>query len=210
MRLPQIWLITMPEARRGPVDPIAEALEGCNGERVGIQLRAKDARDRELVAWGRELRAITRCAGCLLVVNRRPDVAQIVEADGVHLPETGLPVEVIREHWPGFTLIGTSRHSRPGLLAARAQGADFAFLSPVFRVPGKAPPIGVDGLQRAIEDVGIPTYALGGVGHAETTRLLAAGAIGIAVRRAVCDAKHPREALQRFLRELDKSVAGSE
>ncbi len=177
---------------------------------VGVQLRAKRASDRQLVQWGRELRAVTHASGNALTVNRRVDVAEIIGADGVHLPELGLPIADIREQWPALGMLGVSRHDAAGLEAAEQHSATYAFLSPVFHVPGKAQPIGIHGFQNAIADVGIPTYALGGIGAQDCRALVAAGAFGVAICRAIYEATRPGEALLQFVRELDKSLANGE
>jgi thiamine-phosphate pyrophosphorylase len=163
-----------------------------------------------MVHWGRELREVTRATGSVLTVNRRVDVAQIVGADGVHLPELGLPAPEVREQWPALGMVGVSRHDALGLQAAEQDSATYAFLSPIFNVPGKAPPIGIHGFGSAIADVGIPTYALGGIGAQDCGALVAAGAFGIAIRRAIYEATQPGEALLQFVRELDKSLANGE
>lgn len=208
--LPQLWIITDPHHPDGPVDPIRKALIGCPSGRVGVQLRAKRASDRQLVAWGKELRDLTSRAGALLTVNRRPDVAQIVAADGVHLPERGLQPTEVSRHWPDIGLIGVSRHARTGLREAEEQGASYAFLSPVFRAPGKGAPIGIEAFHEAIEGVGIPTYALGGVRAAHVAALLRAGARGVAVQRAIFAATAPAQALKDLVGELDKPGRGGE
>ena len=129
--LPRIWIITDPSHPDGPVAPVRRALEGCPPKVLGVQLRAKRASDRQIVQWGHALRAITRDIGCTLTVNRRADLAEIVDADGVHLPELGLPPTEIRERWPSFRMLGVSRHDRSGLASAERAGASYAFLSPV-------------------------------------------------------------------------------
>jgi thiamine-phosphate pyrophosphorylase len=208
--LPRIWIITDPDHPDGPVPPIRRALAGCPPGVVGVQLRAKQASDRQLVEWGRELRSLTHATGSVLAVNRRPDVAQIVGADGVHFPEHGLPTADVRRQWPALEMIGVSRHDQSGLEAAEQARATYAFLSPIFRVPDKAQPIGIQGFGNAIAHVGIPTYALGGVGPEDWNALVSAGAFGVAVCRAIYAASEPNEALQRFVRELDKGGANGE
>lgn len=198
----------MPEAPRGPIAAIAEALAECPAGMAGVQLRAPAANDEQLVGWGRELREITRQAGAPFLVSRRPDVATIVEADGVHLPEAGLSPETIASAWPSFTILGASRHSRSGLLRARQEGASFAFLSPIFAVPGKGEPIGIDGFEQQIAGVGLPTYGLGGIEPEHVGALLRAGAAGVAVRRAIYQTERPGEVLRRFLDALDKGALG--
>jgi thiamine-phosphate pyrophosphorylase len=208
--LPRIWIITDPSHPDGPVTPVRRALEGCTPGLVGVQLRAKKVSDRQLVTWGRELRDVTQAAGSLLAVNRRVDVAQIVGADVVHLPELGLRATDVRHQWPTPAIIGVSRHDRTGLEAAKRDLATYAFLSPVFHVPGKAQPIGIHGLRDAIANVGIPTYALGGIGAEDCKAVLATGAFGVAIRRAIYSANQPGETLRQFLRALDKNPASGE
>ncbi len=147
---------------------------------------------------------LTESVGSPLVVNQRADVAHIIGADGVHLPETGLPIAQIRHQWPSLEMIGVSRHDRAGLVAAQEAGATYAFLSPVFGVPGKNPPIGVEGFRQAIESLQIAVFALGGVGPDDVESLLEAGAQGVAVRRVVYDAEEPRIVVDGFLSRLDK------
>lgn len=211
-RLPRIWIITDPDHPDGPVAPLRDALalDGCPAGLVGVQLRAPHVPDREVTRWGRELRAITERAGCVLTINRRADIAKIVAADGVHLPERGLRPSVLRAHWPELRMIGASRHDDDGLRDAERDGAHYAFLSPVFDVPGKGASIGVDGFRDAIADVGIPTYALGGITPDTLRPLLDAGARGVAIRRAIYRAGQPREALELLIRELDKDLPGVE
>ncbi|MBW2547438.1 MAG: thiamine phosphate synthase [Deltaproteobacteria bacterium] len=198
--LPRIWIITDPSHPDGPVAPIRRALEGCPLGVVGVQLRAKQASDRQLVQWGRELRTVTHACRGALTVNRRVDVAQIVGADGVHLPELGLPIADVREAWPTFGMLGVSRHDAAGLEAGEQDSASYAFLSP----------IGIHGFGTAIADVGIPTYALGGIGAQDCRALVAAGAFGVAIRRAIYEAPQPGEALLQFVHELDKSLPNGE
>lgn len=203
-RLPRIWIITEPAHPDGPVAPLRRALKGCPEGMVGVQLRAKRSSDRQLVSWGRELRELTAQSGAFLTVNGRPDVAQIVEADGVHLGELGLLPEQVARVFPEFRLIGVSRHDRRGLEEAARHGASYAFLSPVLDVPGKGPPLGIHGFRDAIVGVGIPTFALGGLSDAHVPALHASGAEGVAIRRAIYDSTEPREALRAFVRALDK------
>lgn len=209
-RLPRLWIITKPDHAEGPVAPLVRALEGCPAGAVGVQLRAKHASDLELITWGRELRAATARWGCPFTVNRRPDVAKIVGADGVHLPEAAMSVRELRTQWPDLGLVGASRHDRSGLLRAADERANFAFLSPVYAVPDKGAPMGIEGFAAQIADVGIPTFALGGIGEAHAAQLIAAGARGIAVRRAIYDAPDPNAALHALVRELDKSSPNGE
>src|SRR5439155_26745326 len=86
---------------------IAEAAAG--GATI-FQLREKGRGDRELLELARDVRRWTRKAGALFIVNDRPDVARLVEADGVHLGQYDLPVKEARRIQGGEALIGASTH----------------------------------------------------------------------------------------------------
>ena len=64
-------------------DPLEQARAACAGGARVVQLRAKHATDREVLAWGREIRRLCREAGALFVMNDRFDLALACQADGV-------------------------------------------------------------------------------------------------------------------------------
>lgn len=204
--LPLIWIITDPDHANGPIDAVQQALVGCPAGKVGVQLRAKTADDRTLVDWAQRLRELTKAAGAPLVVNQRPDVAARVDAEGVHLPENSLPAAQVRQTWPQLLWLGQSRHDRKGLLASQEEQASYAFLSPIFEVPGKGAGVGVDGFHEATAGIRIPVYALGGITVERARDLRDAGAYGVAVKRAVYRASHPSEVISQLLEVLDKST----
>ena len=74
----------------------------------------------------------------------------------------------------------------------------------------RPPPIGIQGFRDAIVDVGIPTYALGGIKSEDCPALLSAGAFGVVIRRAIFQADDPADALFQFVRELDKNLPNKE
>lgn len=183
--------------------PIRRALEGSTRLDVGVLLRAKEATDRKLLGWARELRVLTADAGCALYVHGRPDIATLVGAEGTHVGERGLPIAEVRAQWPDLG-VGASRHDRLGLEQAQRDGARYAFLGPLFEVPGKNPPLGVDRFRAAIEGLTLPVYALGGISDPEGARLARrAGAHGIAVQRAMGGTPAPDRMLDALCAALD-------
>ena len=77
--------------RAGRISPVAQARAACAGGAAVVQLRAKHALDRELLAWAAEIRALTRAPGALFLVNDRFDLALAAGADGAHLGQDDLP-----------------------------------------------------------------------------------------------------------------------
>ncbi|MEM7135410.1 MAG: thiamine phosphate synthase [Myxococcota bacterium] len=205
--LPRLWLITDPQHTGGPIEPLRRALAGTERQRVGVQLRAKNASDRQVFDWGRELRVLTRERGASLVVNGRADIAARIEADGVHLGERGLSVAQTRKLVSSSMWIGVSRHDQAGLTSATDAGADYGFLSPVFEVPGKNRPLGIEGFGKVARVIDMPVFGLGGLNARNLGPLRLAGGFGAAVCRAVYRAEDPCQEVDRCLVALDKLPA---
>ncbi|MBL8622422.1 MAG: thiamine phosphate synthase, partial [Myxococcales bacterium] len=153
---------------------------------LAVQLRAKHLGGAALYAAAVELRAATRAVGAALWVNDRLDVALAVEADGVHLPEAGLPVAAARAVAPGVA-IGVSRH-RVDLDRAADRAVDVVQLGPIWATPSKAgmgDPLGPAALAAARSRVAGQLVAVGGVDDpARVAAAIAAGADAVAAIRA--------------------------
>lgn len=144
-----------------------------------LQLREKDLADGALFELALEVRR--RFHG-LLLVNGRIDIALAAGAEGVHLPESGLPVECLRRRFGSRVLLGRSVHDLSGVREARRTGADFVTLSPIYHSPEKGAALGPLVLESAARE-GIPVLALGGVELRALPELHRCGAAGVAAIR---------------------------
>lgn len=192
-----LYLITEGASPR-IIERTEAALRGAPPGAVAVQARAKGAGARALADLAAALRLICRAAGAPLLVNDRADVAQLVGADGVHLPEAGLTVDEARTLLGPSALIGRSCHDRAGLDAAQRAGADFATLGPIFAVPGKGAPLGLDGFRAAVDGLDLPTYALGGVDASRADAFQR-----VAVIRAVYASADPASAVRAMLAAMN-------
>lgn len=160
---------------------------------------------RERLAHLGRLRDLCDRAAAVLVVSARVDLALASGADGVHLPERGLPAGVVRSAFPGL-LIGRSCHDRAGLLSAEVDGADYALLSPI-AAPHSKPLIGaalgVDGFGEAVRGLSLPVLALGGLTPTLAPALRAAGAAGMAALGGIFGAPDPAAEARRWLAAWD-------
>jgi thiamine-phosphate pyrophosphorylase len=148
-----------------------------------IQVREKDLLDGELARLAAAVVRAVAGTGTRVLVNGRPDVAAVAGADGVQLPEEGLPVAAVKRSFPRL-LVGASRHSLDGARRAEAEGADFVLLGPVFATPGKEQRVlGLDALAEAARALRVPVHAIGGVSAETAGRACAAGARGLAAIR---------------------------
>jgi thiamine-phosphate pyrophosphorylase len=169
-----------------------------------IQIRAGDLPSRDLAALARAITAAIP-GGDRVIVNGRPDLAELVGALGVHLKESGLAVASVRKHFPGLA-VGVSRHDRAGLVRAADEGADYAIFGPVFETPGKeARAVGLDRFRAAVDGLSLPVVAVGGITAENAAGVLAAGAAGVAAIRPFQDAAVAAFRAADFRRALDRA-----
>ena len=194
-----VYAVVDGPAARPPLDLVGAFVRG--GAAV-VQLRLKGAGAGELLRVALEARKL--CAGrALLLVNDRPDVARLAEADGVHLGQDDLPWQAARAILGPGALIGVSTHSDAEIAAA--QGADYIGFGPVFATASKPganlpPPHGLEGLRRAVERSKAPVVAIGGITVDNATQVAAAGARCAAAIAALCAAMDPEGATRAMAR----------
>jgi thiamine-phosphate pyrophosphorylase len=172
-----------------------------------IQIREKTMSDRDLVAHGRRVRRWTAEAGALFIMNDRPDLAVLTDADGVHVGQEELSVRDARRIVGPGRLVGVSTHTIEQARQAVLDGADYIGVGPVF--PSQTKQFGsFAGLQfvrEAAGEITLPAFAIGGITTENVAEVLAAGATRIAVSAAICAAEDPGEAA-RELRRVTSTV----
>jgi thiamine-phosphate pyrophosphorylase len=163
-----------------------------------VQLREKSLADGELLTVLQQAREVTRRLGVPLVVNDRPDLARVAEADYVHVGQEDLPVAAARAFGVG---VGQSTHAAAEL---DATGADYAGVGPVFETPTKEgrPAAGLEYVRYAAANARVPWFAIGGIDESTVGDVVAAGARRIAVVRAIGDAQDPERAAADLRRAL--------
>ncbi|MXW04845.1 MAG: thiamine phosphate synthase [Gemmatimonadetes bacterium] len=185
---------------------LASALgQACRAGVRAFQIREKDLNTSDLLALTGEVKAELESLEPVLVVNGNLEVAAACGAQGVHLPESGVPVREAREALPAGILIGRSTHGTESARAAEAEGADFVTFGPVYDTPSKAgygPPQGIRALAEAAGSVTIPVFALGGVTPGRTRACLEAGASGVAAISAVLSQPDIPAAVRKFEKAL--------
>ncbi|MBE9610434.1 Nudix family hydrolase [Chitinilyticum piscinae] len=138
----------------------------------------------EFAALAKQVQALTRPAGCKLLVHGDVALAREIGADGVHLSSRQL---LALDHRPsGLDWVGASTHNTAELAAAESLGLDYVLLGHVCETashPG-APPLGWDGFAACLTSGwSVPVYALGGMHPGLLATALQHGAQGIATLR---------------------------
>jgi thiamine-phosphate pyrophosphorylase len=198
-------LVTDAGCRASLLGTIREAVEG--GADI-VQLREKNLADRLLLERAREVRQLTRRLGALFLVNDRPDIAALAEADGVHLGQEDMPLQEARRLLGPDALIGVSTHDLGQVRRAVLEGASYLGIGPTFPSRTKSFDAfpGLDFIRAAVAETSLPAFALGGIRPDNVAQLVAAGCRRIAVSEVICAAQDPRgvaRALKHALTAVD-------
>jgi len=175
-----------------------------------VQLREKDLPAADLYHTAIALHSVLR-GRALLLVNDRLDVALACGADGVHLPESGLPGKPARELAGESCLVGRSVHSADAARRAEEDGLDYVICGTVFETASKLgqPGAGLSLVREVATTVRLPVIAIGGIRPENVREVIEAGADGVAVIGAVLDADDPQRAAEDLRRALDDAHGGA-
>jgi thiamine-phosphate pyrophosphorylase len=177
------------------VEELETARAAVEGGATVVQLRRKGASSDELVESGRGFADLE----ATFVVNDDVEAALRLGADGVHLGRSDVGAE--RAVAEGL-LLGTSAASVEEAREGEAKGAAYVGAGPVSATPSKPdadPAIGLEGLAEICRAVSIPVVAIGGVDVSNAADCIRAGAAGVAVIRAIRDARALRAAIDAAL-----------
>ncbi|MBD5641564.1 MAG: thiamine phosphate synthase [Desulfovibrio sp.] len=130
-----------------------------------LQYREKKAPMARKYEECKLLRALTRDYDACLVVNDHIELALACECDGLHVGQDDLPLPALRRLAPGL-MIGISTHSPAQALQARADGADYIGVGPIFATQTKedvVAPVGFEYLDWVAGNLDLPFVAIGGI-----------------------------------------------
>ncbi|MHC4712153.1 MAG: thiamine phosphate synthase [Planctomycetota bacterium] len=164
-----------------------------------IQLREKNVPDRRLLERARACRQA--CDDAIFIVNDRPDIAVIAEADGVHVGQGDLPPAAARRIVGDDLILGVSASTREHVVAAQREGADYLGVGALFPTGTKdVSARGLDLIREVAGIVTVPFLAIGGIDHENVASVIRTGAPGVAVCSAIIGSEDPRGAA-RAMRE---------
>ena len=178
------------------------------GRAALVQWRFKGLTDSEALAGARELRAATREMSVLFFINDRPDIARMVDADGVHVGQEDLDPKDVRALLPD-ALIGVSTHNTRQFELALTKPVDYIAVGPVFGTTTKANPdpvTGVEFVSWASRRTTRPIVAIGGLHQGNAASVIDAGAAGLAVISELMKAGAPDAAASALFSAMRRSA----
>jgi thiamine-phosphate pyrophosphorylase len=204
-----VYLVTDRALSRGRslLDIVQAAVRGGVS---AVQLREKNLATAEFYRAGLEIRDFLRASGTPFIINDRVDIALALEADGVHLGQADMPVEVARRILGTDKIIGLSVERPEHLTHSAVAHADYLGISPVFATstkPELAFAWGVDGVRQARRLTELPLVAIGAVKKENAYEVIQAGADCVAVVSGIVAAADPELAARELVETVRAAKA---
>ena len=138
------------------------------------------------------------------VINDNVDIAQAVDADGVHVGQSDMEAGDVRARLGQDKIIGVSAQTVEQALLAESRGADYLGVGAVFATGSKADASEVDHetVKAICQAVHIPVIAIGGITRENVGALAGTGVCGAAVISAI----FAQEDVEEETRKLKEAV----
>jgi len=181
---------------------IEEAIKG--GVEI-VQLREKKISTKDFYEKALKVKEICKNYGALFIINDRLDIAQAVEADGVHLGQSDMPIEEARKILKDKFLIGATARNIEEAKRAELLGADYIGSGAIFGTSTKdnAKKLEMEELKKIVASVKIPVFAIGGININNVGSLKNIGLQGICAVSGILSEKNCKKAVDIMLKNFN-------
>lgn len=181
--------------------------EALQGGVTFVQLREKAMSEKEFLEEAKLIKGLCKKYSVPLIINDKVEIAIACDADGVHVGQSDMKAESVRDKLGPDKIIGVSARTVEQALSAQQQGADYIGSGACFATNTKqdASVIDREELKRICKAVDIPVVAIGGISEENVLELRGSGIAGIAVVSAIFAKENIKEAAEK-LRELSERI----
>lgn len=183
--------------------------EGLKGGATILQLREKEKSTREYIELAGKVHTLTRKYNVPLIIDDRVDVALACNAEGVHLGQNDMPVDIARKILGPEFIIGATTKTVPQALEAYEEGADYCGVGAIYPTTTKVKTVltSTETLNDICRSVPIPVNAIGGLNKSNTEVLKGIKIAGICVVSAIMKAEDPKKEAEILLKISKKLKA---
>ena len=170
--------------------------EALKGGATLLQLREKEKTTREYIELAEKVHSITKKYNVPLIIDDRVDVALAIDAEGVHVGQSDMPVCIARKLMGEDKIVGATTKTVPQAKEAFEQGADYLGVGAIYPTTTKVKTVltSVDTLKEICDSVPIPVNAIGGLNKDNIDVLKGIPIAGICVVSAIMKAENPKQA----------------
>lgn len=168
-----------------------------------IQLREKELNEEDFIKEAIEVKKLCHQYHVPLIINDNLNVAIESDADGIHIGQDDIDIEIVKKRFP-HKMIGVTAHNLKEALSAQNKGADYLGIGAVFPTSTKTNtiPLSIEEIKEITSHISIPCVAIGGIGKSNIALLKGSGISGVAVISAIFKSHNIEKAVQELLYEL--------
>ena len=165
-----------------------------------MQLREKDKTTREYIDIAKKVHTITKKYDVPLIIDDRVDVALAIDAEGVHVGQSDMPVDIARKLMGENKIVGATAKTVEQAIEAYEKGADYLGVGAIYPTTTKVKTIltSTDTLRDICKAVPIPVNAIGGLNKDNIDILQDIDIAGICVVSAIMKADDPQKAAEEL------------
>lgn len=170
--------------------------EALKGGVTLVQLREKDKTTREYLHLAKKVHELTQRYNVPLIIDDRIDVAIAAEAEGVHLGQSDMPIDIARKILGDDMIIGATAKTVAQAEEAYQGGADYLGVGAIYPTTTKVKTVltSTETLAEICKAVPIPVNAIGGLNKDNIDVLKGIDIAGICVVSAIMKADDPQKA----------------
>lgn len=169
-----------------------------------LQLREKDKTTREYVEIAKKVHEIAEKYNVPLIIDDRVDVALAINAEGVHVGQSDMPVSIARKLMGDGKIVGATAKTVPQAKEAYEQGADYLGVGAIYPTTTKVKTVltSTETLKDICNCVPIPVNAIGGLNKDNIDVLKGIPISGICVVSAIMKSEDPQKATAQLVERV--------
>lgn len=171
-----------------------------------IQLREKDCSTRKYIYLAQKVHSISKRYHIPLIIDDRIDVALAIDAEGVHLGASDMPISIARKLMGTNKIIGATAKTVAQAKEAYKQGADYLGVGAIYPTTTKVKTVltSTKTLNAICDAVPIPINAIGGLNKDNIDILKGIPISGICVVSAIMKSDNPKQASMELKSRLNE------
>lgn len=183
--------------------------QACENGVTLVQLREKSLSSREFYELAKQVKMITHAHKVPLIIDDRIDVALAVDADGVHVGASDLPVAIARKLMGNHKIVGATAKTVESAQKAYADGADYLGTGAIYPTTTKVVTVltEVSTLNDICQAVPIPVVAIGGLNSENLSILQHSPIAGVAVVSAIMHSSAPAQSAARLACDINNMIS---
>lgn len=183
--------------------------EALRGGATLLQLREKEKNTREYIELAEKVHEIAKKYSIPLIIDDRLDVAMAIDAEGVHLGQSDMPVGTARKLFGEEKIIGATAKTVGQAIEAFEQGADYLGVGAIYPTSTKVVTVitSAETLNAICNAVPIPVNAIGGLNSENLEILRGIPVSGICVVSAIMKSANPMKATAELRKKADEILS---